>query len=251
MPNIESLTSKIEEMGSSLHTWNSAVTTIMAFTAFLGVLYFITTIITRHKAEQLSKAKDELIQEMDQGSKKEIAIAKGQSDQANAKASKADEMAAQANERAKHMELRLEEVKGENLKLQIKLEEERNARLEIERRLAPRFLTSKEETAIFDNLRPFAGHRIEITKLGDAEAGPYGEQIANAFRKAKWIVTVNFSGTISPPLYGILCLVSPNPDIAVKTLIATFQKITTITVNPSPNLPGDHISIIIGLKPPQ
>ncbi len=41
-------------------------------------------------------------------------------------------------------------------------DEERQARLKIERRLAPRFLTSKEKTIITGILKAHAGHQIEI-----------------------------------------------------------------------------------------
>ena len=149
------LTSKIQGMTNSLANWSTGVTILMAITAIVGVFYFIASVVARQKAVELGSAKDELIQQMDQASKKEIAIAKAQADQGNAKAAKANEMAAQANERAEQMELRVEELKKENLKLEIKLEEERNARLEIERRLAPRFLTSKRLRNI--NLPEYGG----------------------------------------------------------------------------------------------
>jgi hypothetical protein len=106
--------------------------------------------------------------------------------------------AGKANERSKELE-------NQNLKLARELEEEKQKRLEIERILAPRFLTSRERATLVASLRLHAGAGISVVRLGDAEAGQYADQIIGAFVDAKWHVHLSYIGTLSPPVYGVLC----------------------------------------------
>ncbi len=111
----------------------------------------------------------------------------------------------QANERASLADERAKQLEGENRKLGIELEQEKQKRLELARTLAPRFLTSRQRAALVASLRLHAGAGISIIRLGDAEAGQYADQIIGAFVDAKWHVHLSYIGTLSPPVYGVLC----------------------------------------------
>jgi hypothetical protein len=97
----------------------------------------------------------------------------------------ANKAAAQANERANQMEVQAEELRRQNL--------------EIQRKINPRFLTRTEQQIIFDTIRPFRGHQIILTRLGDGEAGPNGDSFIEVFQRAGWAVQVNHIGMFMPP----------------------------------------------------
>ncbi|HVS86641.1 MAG TPA: hypothetical protein VHF01_00315 [Candidatus Acidoferrum sp.] len=149
----------------------------------------------------------------------------------------ANKAAAQANERANQMEVQAEELRRQNL--------------EIQRKINPRFLTTTEQQTILDAIRPFRGHRIILTRLGDGEAGPYGDSIIGIFQKAGWTVQVNNVGMYMPPTYGIVCRVSTHPDAAARDLIAAFAKAKIeLTIQHVDAAPEDSwIDMLVGLKP--
>jgi len=149
----------------------------------------------------------------------------------------ANKTAAQANERAKQMEVQAEELRRQNL--------------EIQRKISPRFLTTTERQIISDAVRPFQGHPIIFTRLGDGEAGPYGDSIIAIFQNAGWAVQVNHVGIFMPPTYGILCRVSNHPDAAAVHLMAAFAKakieLTVQHVDAAPE--NSWIDMMVALKP--
>ena len=149
----------------------------------------------------------------------------------------ANQIAAQANERAKELEVQAEELRRENLELQ--------------RKINPRFLTTSEQQTIFNAINTFPGHSIILTRLGDGEAGPYGDSIIAIFQKAGWAVQVNQVGMYTPPPYGIICRVSAHPDAAATGVIAAFTKAKIdITVQHVAAAPSDSwIDMLVGLKP--
>jgi hypothetical protein len=149
----------------------------------------------------------------------------------------ANKIAAQANERANQMEIQAEELRRQNL--------------EIQRKINPRFLTTTEQKTIFDGINLFRGHQIILTRLGDGEAGPYGDSIIAIFQKAGWAAQVNHVGMYTPPTYGIVCRVSPHPDAAAKALIAAFSKAgIELTVQHVEAASADSwIDVLVGLKP--
>jgi len=147
----------------------------------------------------------------------------------------ANRAVAQANERANQMELQTEELRKENL--------------EIQRKINPRFLTASEQKSIIDAITPFRRHQIIITKLGDGEAGPYGDSIIAAFQKAGWRVQVNYVG-ITSPTYGVVFRISAHPDIAIKAAFADFQNVGVKTsIQEIPTQDDSWIDMLVGLKP--
>lgn len=133
------------------------------------------------------------------------------------------------------------------------LQEARNAQTEAERKIAalgPRVLTTEQRHAITATLHPYGGHRITITKLGDAEAGAFADQIIGVFTEAKWQIQRNFVGLMAPPVYGVMCRVSSRPDAAAKAAISSFQAANIRLAVESAEAEPDYIELFIGLKPP-
>jgi hypothetical protein len=137
---------------------------------------------------------------------------------------KSNEMAAKSNEIAATANERAEELKAGNLKLGITLEEEKLARLEIQRQLAPRFLSPKEQKIIAEVIQPYAGHDIKVAGIGDPESELYADQFARLLDKSKWKVEKIHGALLGPPQYGIFLVTSEKPDQAVQALISALKK---------------------------
>ena len=124
---------------------------------------------------------------------------------------KSNQMAAESNQMAATANERAEELKGENLKLGIRLEEEKSARLEIQRQLAPRYLSPKERKVIAEAIRPYAGHEIKVAGIGDPESVLYADQFAMLLETSKWQVEKIHGALLGPPQYGIFLVKSRSP----------------------------------------
>jgi len=142
----------------------------------------------------------------------------------------ANKIAAQANQRA-------EELKNENL--------------EIQRKIADRFLTQSQRHTILHGIQPHRAHRIVITRLGDREAGAYGDSIISLFEQAGWAVERHDVGMFLPPTYGIVCRTSTDPDDAVKDLLVAFANAKIeLTVQQVPAAPSNSwVDMMVALKP--
>jgi hypothetical protein len=149
----------------------------------------------------------------------------------------ANKIAAQANESTKQTELRTEELKKENLELQ--------------RRIANRFLTENQKTEILQSVKAYKGHVIIITRLGDAEASAYADSIMSTFEQAGWAIQINNVGMIAPPRYGIVCRTPLHPDPAIRSLITAFEKARVeLTIEEVPTATSDSwVDMLVGLKP--
>ena len=214
---------QLESRLNSLDTWAAIFT-------FLVVVGVGGELITHIFSSRANKALINLQNDEEKTLQAEVA----RLGNATAEANKA---MAQANERANQMELQTEELRNQNLELQ--------------RRINPRFLTTVEQQTIFDSISPFKGHPAIITRLGDGEAGPYGDSIIGVFQKAGWIIQINQDAYYSPPTYGLLCRISPHPDKAVEEVLAAFKKAKLdVTIQQVPAAQQDSwLDILVGLKP--
>jgi hypothetical protein len=173
-----------------------------------------------------------------------IAIARARGDEAHEQASKADERAAAASAQAEAARLEQDKIRKENLELSISLEKEKSERLKLEGKLASRHLTKEQRRAIISSLNGEPGPIIiAVTKLGDREAGQYADEIIAALKEISAIHLIeNFSGTISPPVYGVV--VSPMSDSYLTRALDAAQIVYSRR--------GGSLfpATIIGLKPP-
>ena len=166
-----------------------------------------------------------------------ITLQKAREQQLQATIATANQAAAEANQRAKQLEKQTEELKSQNL--------------ELARKIAPRFLTTREKETILKAIQPFSGHFIILTRLGDGEAGPYGDSIIAIFQKAGWAIQLNQVGFYSPPSYGIICRVSPHPDDGAKAVIEAFKNANLSLTLQEVRTAKDNswIDVLVGLKP--
>jgi hypothetical protein len=130
---------------------------------------------------------------------------------------KSNELAANANQRT-------EELRSDNLKLGLQLENERIARLDIERRLADRFISDKERQIIAEAIEPFRLHSIMITAIGNPESELYAKQLIALFAGAGWRVDTHVGSLMGPPQYGLFLLVPKEPGKAAQALISALNK---------------------------
>lgn len=171
-----------------------------------------------------------------------ITEAKTRGDEAHERASKADERAAAASAQAEAARLEQEKIRKENLELSIALEKEHADRLKLEGKLASRKLTPEQRNAIVETLRAEGGGLIISTKkIGDQEAGQYADQLISVFKEAGALVNESFSGSISPPIYGLN--ITPRSE-------TYLSKALDAAKIPYSRGAGNLPSITIGLKPP-
>lgn len=164
--------------------------------------------------------------------------------------SSAYQSACQATLAASNVNERAKRLAGENLNLAIRLEQERQRTLELERKLAPRFLTASESAAVTRALRPYAGHEIRVMRLGDAEAGQYADQFIRAINAAGWNVDVTAVGILAPPRYGVICDTSVQPDAATGALISILRKVGVGPIVYRTQILSPPPQLVIALKPP-
>lgn len=148
---------------------------------------------------------------------------------------------AAANERTTKLELEASQQRERAAKAEHDL-------LELQQRLAWRRISSKEHGEFVAALKPFAGSIVEVTKLGDAEAGQFADDIISIFAEARWDIQRNFSGSASPPIYGLQCLINEGAP-AAKALAAVLRKLPTVSIASSSNRVV-VAQVFVGLKPP-
>lgn len=141
-------------------------------------------------------------------------------------------------------------------KMQIDVADSRRKQAEAEKsledlrtRLRARSIDAGQREILVRSLRPLAGSRIKVEKLGDKEASEYADQIISAIRESGITVDVSFTGTLSPPRYGVIVSPSP-PSNAISTFLFALKnsqidfKVETLPTQ------GGQFGIFIGLKPP-
>ncbi|HEX3685696.1 MAG TPA: hypothetical protein VHU83_24405 [Bryobacteraceae bacterium] len=97
---------------------------------------------------------------------------------------------------------RIEELKSENVRLAAQVEQEHEARLEIQRRFGPRFVSPVAATAIVAALRPYAGQKLNFGYFTELETAAFAEQVLDALKASGWKPQI-FKLKNMQPLYGI------------------------------------------------
>jgi hypothetical protein len=145
----------------------------------------------------------------------------------------------------------LTKTQEELAKAQKKLNEEQQARLEIQRGLAKRLLSSKEEKIIAEALRPYPGHEIKIKGIGNPESELYADQFAKLLETSKWKVEKIHGALMGPAQYGILLVISEKPDQAVQSLMSALKKAgIKFKSRIDQRLAPEGVSLLVGDKDP-
>lgn len=163
-----------------------------------------------------------------------IASVQKEAAEANKQAGQAFQRASEADERARALEVRAEELRRQNL--------------ELEMRLAHRRIGKADHDKFVQALRPYRGSVVNLTKLGDAEAADFADDIIGVLRDSGWNVQLSIIGTVSPPPYNLQCSVNESSD-AGKALASVLKSLPAATVGNNPGLPVTAV-IMVGLKPP-
>lgn len=205
---------------------------ILLFLTFtFGVGAFVTgNVINKRQAEQLRQfdksltdAKIELGRQQERTANADALVAGLQTDAANAKS----EMARQ----------------------QTKAANAERALLELQQRLAHRRISQSDHDRLVVSLRPFRGSVVQLTKLGDAEAAQFADDVLTILRDAGWSVQLSIVGVMGPPRYGLAYTVDASTP-AGKALAAVLHTLPTAEVTAGILPPGVVGDILVGLKPP-
>jgi len=204
---------------------------LLFFTFAFGVgAYFTGNVINKRQGEQLRQfdksltdAKTELGRQQERTANAVARVAGLETDAANAKS----EMARQ----------------------QTRAADAERALLELQQRLAHRRISKSDHDRLVASLLPFRGSVVRLTKLGDAEAAQYADDVLAILRDAGWSVQLSTSGVMSPPRYGLEYTVDASTP-AGKALAVALQKLPTVGVRAGALPPGVVGDVLVGLKPP-
>ena len=200
----------------------------------LGVAAAIAGVFALYFSSKANASKDAELLRFQNDSK--IALAS-----AEARAAEANRMAADAGEGT-------EKIRQENLKLSLRVEEERKARLEIERALGPRQLLPSERTALLSLLRGIPAPReVTITNLNLPEPEQFADALAAIFREAGWNVE-RAAGVFSNAPIGLLVITNSTTNqtgVGIQRAFAAIGLKAEGQLNPNQLKPH----LIVGVKP--
>jgi hypothetical protein len=129
MSEIQSLTSRVQDLDRSVNFWNAAIIWVLAFTAIAATGLVITQYIAVRCAQQLAGAQSDLIRAKDAQLARDLGEKDVQIEDAKRAASEANRIA----------------------------ESERLALVKLEERFAWRRISSREHDALVSKLKPHAG----------------------------------------------------------------------------------------------
>ena len=175
MPDIQSLSLKVEELSGSVDWWNNAIIFSLVFTAFAAIAVGITTYVAFKKANLLAKAQNALAEAKDSQVQIDLRNKDVEIANANERAAKAQEDAAKAN-------------------------------LELEKIRTPRTISPQDQVEIVAALKPFSGAPYDLSVGVDSESSSLMRTVQSILNRAEW-KQVAASGPIgisnSNPLIGI------------------------------------------------
>lgn len=171
---------------------------------------------------------------------------------ANERAALADERAALADERGKRLEVEAQKMRKENLQLQSRVEQERTGRLQLEDKIAPRWINPGQWQYFGSNRDRLKGYNIEVILLSDAEAHRYGKEIARGLEVGGASVVARAVSVYLPPPLGIIVqhgyLEKPAGE-SVASFLREAGLNVAIQAFPLNEQPG--LKVLVGLKPPE
>lgn len=127
-----------------------------------------------------------------------------------------------------------------------KAESERLARLRLEAQLAPRRLTGLQTDLLTTALSAMKERipKLVVTRLGDREAHDFANDILACADKAGMPMALRDIGMMTPPLYGVQIVDTPDGVIAAAFASANVKATAIANIN------GDAGQIFVGLKIP-
>lgn len=184
------------ETADSIFGWSNFILILGAAIILVGTIGAIWSAGVRERYADLRLSKNE----------KETATAKEN-------AEKASENAAIAN-------MRTEEIRKENILIQLELERERIERIKLGQSIIPRKLTGEQIDSLTSTLR-MSPPSVRFTIIRDHEANAYGKSIISAFAKVGSKIVIDEIG-VPLPQYGITLTIETE-NITTKTILAAFD----------------------------
>lgn len=181
--------------------WNSVEsvgrvnTLVLAFAAALGFIAALLVAASWFTGTRLAYLQDT---ELDHYKKDaDVRIAN-----ANESAAKANEAATQSKAASDAARVKQLEIERENKELQLRVEQEKRARLEIERKLADRHISVDQAAKIKNSLTPLSGHRLQLNVMQSTpEAISFAAELESTLASAGLKITRLNAGVLAggPP----------------------------------------------------
>ena len=256
MPEIQSLTTRVQELQKSFDFWNTGYVWFVALTVILAFMVFFTQFMSIRRGKELAQTQTKLLKAKDDQlfgdlKEKDVKIA-----EAEKRASTADERASEANKHAQELTRKTEELKQHNLETESSLEKEHVGRLEMETAISPRIMEQKQSAK---ELEGFHNMSVVIESLAESEPWRTAGQIAFTLDLAKWNVIPGMKRFLDAPFFDGVTVVTnvgaiPKEDHsseAADALIGVLTKnnIKSHRMPTSESLPINTIKIQVGLKP--
>jgi len=228
MPEIQSLSGRIQELDRAVNFWNTAMIWSLVFTALAAIAVVVTTRIGLQRAKQLADVQAELTRA------KESQLALDLKDK-DIKIAGAEERAAEANRKA---------------------EEERLRRVELQRSVLHRMIPQigVGDKMNYDSLKPFKGVNVILRYAPEREPGMFSGNLAAIVQNAGW----NFLGQQPAKKNEIVegVTVEGDSDFSMKAAksLVEFLKISGIdgarlTAAKPGSASKDTVEILIGPMP--
>ena len=174
---------------------------LAAATSFLLALF----------AGRVTSAKDVELKRFQSSSAEAVANAHAGAARANAQAAQAYKDKQRLETDMAHAKVHHEELRKENLNLQIAVEKERTARLQLEQQLGVRHIAAAQRQTIRAALAGFKGQKVSmITYPGDPEIAAFAHELKVTLEEAGVAVTVTPALVFGKPQPGIAWEVGVN-----------------------------------------
>lgn len=201
-------------------------------------------------AGRLAAAKNADLKTVESTSAEAVANAHAGAARANAQA----EMAYKEKQRLEadmaHAQAHHEQLRRENLGLQLAVEKERIARLRLEERFGVRHIGAAQRHSIQSSLAGFKGQRVSIVILpGDAETAAFGEEIKSTLESAG--VTVVAAQAFGQPEPGLTMEIGANRRQFATALAKALMNAGVCSGPISASEPDDAdlLEIMVGPRP--
>jgi uncharacterized small protein (DUF1192 family) len=252
MSNIALITSKVNEMGASLTTWNRIAVFLVAAAAIAVALYFAVSYVARNKAARLENAKDELIRlELGQQALRITKVEKDSEERIGS-------VRAEIEERIALLTAEAAKEKSEIAKAREEAETAQQERVRLEAELTPRTIEQRQSAK---ELSQFQGMSVIIDSLAESESWRTAGQLAWLLSDAKWNVLPGMKRSLDATMFPDGITVETNGETLAQgedRSLAAAKALMEVFVNnkvhadwrPSiEHLPLNTLKIRVGLKP--
>jgi hypothetical protein len=184
------------------------------------------------------------------GNRKDELVAASEKRLADDRAAKDKQHEDDVAKQRKEADARVAEVSSHAEQANNALKEERDARMQLEARLAPRALTPEQHADLVARLRRIEGHKIKILISPDPESTTIGNVISKALIAAGWDVGGMIGTSYTRSITGMLVEVVPGADestvVAARGLAEALRAQGLAAMGPAPLQLGNFLGTPFG-----